>query len=118
MIGHSDGSTTAGMAARAELDADRLVLVGSPGASATNARDDTIPRGEVYAATTPDDPIRWTPDSVHGTNPTDSDFDAQVFTTTGATGHSEYFELGTDSLENLAKIALDLEPVLLADDPR
>ena len=54
---------------------------------------------------------------MHGTNPTDSDFDAQVFTTTGATGHSEYFDTDTESLRNIARIATGNEPTLVKDEP-
>ncbi len=40
----------------------------------------------------------------HGTNPVHEKFGAVEFTTDGATGHSQYFDPGTESLENLARI--------------
>ncbi len=62
----------------------------------------------------------------HGRNPAHESFGAVEFTTDGATGHSQYFDPGTDSLENLARIVAGLasqvtlvssEPVALAPGP-
>ena len=113
VIGHSYGSTTAGEAALGDLEADRLVLIGSPGASARRASDYTVPEDEVYAATTPDDPITWA-QGFHGVNPVHPRFGAQVFTTTGASGHSEYFKVSSESLENLALVVRGRQPTLSA----
>jgi hypothetical protein len=62
----------------------------------------------------------------HGTNPAHESFGAIEFTTDGATGHSQYFDPGTESLENLARIVAGLshrvtvllsEPMELAPGP-
>jgi hypothetical protein len=55
----------------------------------------------------------------HGTNPAHESFGAVEFTTDGATGHSQYFDPGTESLDNLARIAVGLTPTVvdLAADP-
>lgn len=55
----------------------------------------------------------------HGTNPAHESFGAIEFTTDGATGHSQYFDPGTESLENLARIVAGLTPqvTLLPSEP-
>jgi hypothetical protein len=60
VVGHSYGSLVVGRAAAAGLAADDVVFVGSPGVGVDDA--DAITRdagGRVWAARTPDDPIRW-----------------------------------------------------------
>lgn len=134
VIGHSYGSVVAGVAAAAGLDVDELVFVGSPGTTLDTAADALIrPGGTVWAATANWDPIgagispkelppRWVPPLLapvwllrdlqnggaeelwHGTNPVSPAFGAEEFATDGAVGHSSYFEEGTDSLANLARI--------------
>ena len=118
VVGHSYGSTTAGRAALGDLDADRLVLVGSPGASADHASEYTVPQDEVYAAVTPDDPIRFVhvgDRSPHGADPTAPEFGAEVFTSAPASGHSQYFSFDTDALTNLGVIATDGDPTLVLE---
>jgi hypothetical protein len=55
----------------------------------------------------------------HGRNPAHESFGAVEFTTDGATGHSQYFDPGTESLENLARIVAGLTPqvTVLASEP-
>lgn len=96
VVGHSYGSLVAGRAAASgDLDADELVLVGSPGAG---TRDDVAdlrmdPR-HVWATVAANDPINHVPGPpgvgtsdpfppsrqlAHGADPTDPSFGAQVF---------------------------------------
>ncbi|MDO7867103.1 alpha/beta hydrolase [Nocardioides jiangxiensis] len=58
VVGHSYGSTTAAIAARRGMDADRLVLLGSPGAGpgAMAATDLHLP---VWVASDDLDPVTW-----------------------------------------------------------
>ena len=53
----------------------------------------------------------------HGRNPVHDSFDAIEFSTDGATGHSQYFSKGTESLANLARIiaGLDFDVRLVGD---
>ena len=50
-----------------------------------------------------------TEDQWHGRNPVHDSFDAIEFTTDGASGHSQYFAAGTESLANLARIIAGLD---------
>ncbi len=116
VIGHSYGSLLAGLTAAGGLDADELVFVGSPGTgldAATEAR--LRPGGRVWAAAATGDPIGRAIDPVavlsgdigrlwYGPDPTGDGFDALGFGTAGASGHSQYFDPGTESLRNLALI--------------
>jgi hypothetical protein len=54
----------------------------------------------------------------HGTNPVHESFGAAEFSTDGATGHSQYFDPGTDSLENLARIVVGIAPRAVAPASR
>ena len=61
VIGHSYGSTTAAHAATDGLDADRLVLIGSPGAGGgtENVGQLNMPDGTVYVGSAENDPVTW-----------------------------------------------------------
>ncbi|MCA1005162.1 alpha/beta hydrolase family protein [Rhodococcus hoagii] len=89
VIGHSYGTTVIGHAASDGhvLDADRVVLVASPGVGVFEASElsltgvDPGATGDrVFATTNAHDPIRLTPDQVHLTKPIDESFGARVFT--------------------------------------
>ncbi|MFF5405501.1 alpha/beta hydrolase [Streptomyces misionensis] len=110
LICHSYGSVVCGRAARG-LDADDIVLVGSPGTGA----DDVSALGttaRVWAARGTGD---WVAHVPHvradlllatvgfGTDPVSRGFGARVFDA-GAAGHSGYFTPGSASLANLARI--------------
>jgi hypothetical protein len=138
-VGHSYGSVVVGSAAVAGLQVDRVALVGSPGGGADSVAQYQLPASQVYAATTPDDPIRhvytatsgldgialssWSGfgpppvDLEHfgnrsplGTNPAGPTFGATPFSTEGASGHSSYYAPGTDSLANLGRIGVGVPP--------
>jgi hypothetical protein len=61
VIGHSYGSTTVGHAARDGLDADRLVVLGSPGLGdeVDRASDLGLPAGAVFVGAADRDPVTW-----------------------------------------------------------
>jgi pimeloyl-ACP methyl ester carboxylesterase len=59
IMGHSYGSLVTGMAAQAGMEADRIVLVGSPGTGARNIQELSMKPDDVYVARVPDDPIRY-----------------------------------------------------------
>ncbi|MGO4203715.1 alpha/beta hydrolase [Rhodococcus sp. TAF43] len=89
VIGHSYGTTVIGHAASDghTLDADQLLLVASPGIGVFEASelsltgvDPSATGDHVFATTNAHDPIRFTPDQVHFTQPIDNDFGARVFT--------------------------------------
>lgn len=94
VLGHSYGTVVTGHAAFAGLNADALVLAGSPGVGVKHA-DDLDLRGEnprVIAATSPADPISLTVGTVggvHGPDPADPAFGAEMWPATG--GHSSYW---------------------------
>jgi len=117
VIGHSYGSTVVGDAAKSGLDADRLVVIGSPGMSANSIDDLHLsPKTELFAAAIPGDPVahlQW-----FGDDPTAPGFGARVFDTgTGASllanpfdNHGEYFAPGSLSLANVGRIVAGATP--------
>jgi len=93
VIGHSYGSTTSAYAAAGGMDADSLVLIGSPGASegVHHASDLNMPAGQVFVGAADNDPVSWLggedgvlpgsgDDSLGlGQDPAQNDFGATVF---------------------------------------
>ena len=61
VIGHSYGSTTSSYAAAGGMDADSLVLVGSPGAGegVHHVSDLHMPTGQVFVGAADHDPVTW-----------------------------------------------------------
>jgi hypothetical protein len=61
VIGHSYGSTTSSYAAAGGMDADSLVLIGSPGASGgvDHVSDLNMPTGQVFVGAADHDPVSW-----------------------------------------------------------
>ena len=61
VIGHSYGSTTSASAAAGGMDADSLVLLGSPGASegVHHVSDLGLPAGQVFVGAADHDPVSW-----------------------------------------------------------
>ncbi|MFS8098228.1 alpha/beta hydrolase family protein [Lentzea alba] len=116
VIGHSYGSTVVGYSAMDNgLKADDIAFVGSPGVGASNV--DQLPpgRGHVYVGGTEHDPViqgtsgDWFTKDGSSTGPYDSSFGATQFGTSGEVwvkdAHSAYYDKGSESLGNLAKIA-------------
>jgi hypothetical protein len=115
VVGHSYGSTTVGYAGLNGLAADDIAFVGSPGVGASNADQLSVGAGHVYAGATEHDPVvqgtssDWFTADGSSTGPYDSDFGAKVFGTPDSTSllgaHSDYYQEGSESVSNLAKIA-------------
>ncbi|MBW4715704.1 alpha/beta hydrolase [Saccharothrix obliqua] len=115
VIGHSYGSTTVGYAGMNGLAADDIAFVGSPGVGASNANQLSVGPGHVYAGATEHDPVvqgtssDWFTADGSSVGPYDDRFGAKVFgTTDGANAlgaHSQYYHPGSESVDNLAKIA-------------
>jgi pimeloyl-ACP methyl ester carboxylesterase len=111
LLGHSYGSTVIGLAA-SELprQVTDIAVFGSLGLGV----DDVTQLGttaRVWAGQSSGDWIRWIPGVRvfglgHGTKPIDSDFGARVFGTSDVADHDHYLSPGTDSLANLAGIAV------------
>ncbi|MCJ1677501.1 alpha/beta hydrolase [Streptomyces sp. APSN-46.1] len=106
---HSYGSVVCGVAAHALPDrVTDLVVAGSPGMRAENTADlDTSAR--VWAARDAGDWIADVPHLEvggvgHGADPVSPDFGARLLSSAGAKSHTGYFQPGTASLDNFAKI--------------
>src|SRR5699024_8718832 len=136
LIGHSYGSTVVGEAAQygdAELEADNVVLLGSPGVNADGVSELQLPDdADVYASTAENDIIngvygidfalnaRGFPD-IHGTPPIADSFGAHTFPSDpGPEGdipglgskeaHSAYWNRNSKSLDAMASIVVGKEP--------
>lgn len=107
VIGHSYGSTLVGHAAQGEggLNADRIALVGSPGADADHVSELGFRSEDVHATTsTVDLLIRATSGTVHGADPTGQEFGATELGSDWYSGHGDYFDKNTESWRNLGRI--------------
>ncbi|QCO68310.1 hypothetical protein E5843_12035 [Luteimonas yindakuii] len=119
VIGHSYGSTVVGTAdalAGRGLAADDIIAMGSPGMGYESAErqgwfdsalvDDVsdmhIDADHFWAGAASDDLVSYT--EVHGNSPVDWSFGGQRITTEGASGHSAYWDPGTEALRNQAYI--------------
>jgi hypothetical protein len=110
LIGHSYGTVVCGRALREGGRADDVVALASPGMDAVSAQD-LRTGARIWAARISDDPIGLTPHVRlagygHETDPVTPGFGARVFSTGAAQGHGGYYSPGTESLANLARIAL------------
>ncbi|MGW4207864.1 alpha/beta hydrolase [Lentzea sp. NPDC004789] len=116
VIGHSYGSTVVGYSAMDNgLKADDIAFVGSPGVGASNVDQLSAGRGHVYVGGAEHDPViqatsgDWFTKDGSSTGPYDSSFGARQFGTSGESwvghAHSSYYDKGSESLDNLAKIA-------------
>lgn len=84
VIGHSYGSVVVALAAREGglADADAVVFIGSPGVVASSAQELGLSPGtELYAASTPDDPVPASGPVLYGPDPTSPGFGAWPFPT-------------------------------------
>ncbi|MFI5432462.1 alpha/beta hydrolase [Rhodococcus baikonurensis] len=119
VIGHSYGSTVVGAATTrgASLDVDELVFVASPGVDAERVNELSLDRVDaaevarhVHSTTAYWDPVQLIPKilGIHGFDPSDPEFGAQVFTgSPGEPGigvHSDYWERGNPALTELGRI--------------
>lgn len=117
VVAHSYGSTAAMLALQQnDVDVDALVLVGSPGSSATSVDDLKVAGGNVWVAAADSDPVPRS--GVFGSQPLEEDFGAHRFSVRAMTdpvtgeqlddisGHVYYFWPGTTSVRNTALIAI------------
>ncbi|MES0835048.1 alpha/beta hydrolase [Nocardiopsis tropica] len=115
VIGHSYGSTVVGHTAQGEggLNADEIVLVGSPGANADHVSDLGFAPENVHVSTAENDNITYLTGLTHGMDPTDPDFGATDFRSDPGTdggqwplndAHSEYFHEGRSSLAYMGEV--------------
>jgi hypothetical protein len=110
LVGHSYGTVVAGRAAASIGRVTDVVALASPGMDAGSAAD-LHSRARVWAARVPGDTIAVTPHVRlwrygHGANPMAAGFGARVFRTGSAHGHGGYYAQGSESLANIARIAL------------
>src|SRR5262249_19623375 len=102
LLAHSYGSYMASGALKLGLRVDDLVVFGSPGLAANNAGELGM-QGHVWAGRAEDDEMvthGWL-----GSDPTSEGFGARGLRTGGAKDHNDYLNDGSESLENIAKIA-------------
>jgi hypothetical protein len=106
---HSYGAVVCAYAIEDGARIADLAAVAAPGMDVGSARD--LRPARVWTTRVADDPIRFTPfvrvaGLGHGKDPTQASFGARVFRTGTAHGHGGYFVAGTESLTNLARVAL------------
>lgn len=122
VIGHSYGSTAAAHAAAAGMDADRLVLLGSPGAGG-KADDATDLRLPTWVAAHDLDPVTWIGGvGPLGVDPAHRDFGATRLPTDPVTAphldepgrfvdiHASYLTAGSTSLAAVAAVVTGDSP--------
>ncbi|MGC5627758.1 alpha/beta hydrolase [Georgenia sp. Z1344] len=109
VVGHSYGTTVTGLAL-ADARIDDVVALGSPGMGLRH-RTDTGRRARIWAAQAPTDWIRHFPRVRFGPlglgrSPLHPAFGAVRIGTGDITGHLAYYDEGSESLLNAARIAL------------
>lgn len=115
LVGHSYGSTVAGLALAApdvEPRVDECVALGSPGMG-VRRREELGARTRLWAAQGPSDWIRFFPRATVGhlglgRAPLHPALGATRFSAGDIVGHSEYYAEGSESLRNIARIAVGL----------
>ncbi|MCK7623285.1 alpha/beta hydrolase family protein [Streptomyces sp. RS10V-4] len=112
VLGHSYGSTVVGDAAAHSngIDADDVVVVGSPGMTVDHAKDLQMDPGHVWAGWAPDDIVSTVAsDKTLGENPAEKEFGGKVFGV-DTSGHGGYWDQGSDSLANQGRIIAGKRP--------
>ncbi|GAA2248969.1 hypothetical protein GCM10010232_40560 [Streptomyces amakusaensis] len=116
-IGHSYGSTLIGSAARqGDLNADDVIFAGSPGVQVGSAGRMDVPQGHVWNQEAAWDVVPDFGRAAHSGNewsmgggvmiiPSDAAFGANQMVT-GTSGHSDYWEPNTTSLQNQASVVV------------
>ncbi|MFF9346955.1 alpha/beta hydrolase [Streptomyces sp. NPDC014734] len=110
VIGHSYGTTLIGAAAETgRLNADDVILAGSPGVRVSSADELDVPKGHVWNEEARKDPVpdigRWGHGGSGFIIPSDTGFGANQMTT-DTEGHSGYWDEGSDSLLNQALVVV------------
>lgn len=109
LVCHSYGTVVCGKAA-SHARTEAIIALASPGMGAGSA-DELDTGARIWAARADGDPIAYVPKLQfggfgHATDPTSPGFGATVFDTGEITGHSRYYEPGSESLSNIARIVL------------
>ncbi|MFI9587115.1 alpha/beta hydrolase [Streptomyces sp. NPDC052236] len=127
VIGHSYGSTVVGDASnKGDLSADDIVVAGSPGMMVGDADDLDVPKGHVWSEAAWNDPVpaggklaglggyKWGVETWNGipfnagyvqTVPSDEAFGAHRMDV-DTSGHSDYWNRGSQSLKNQASVVV------------
>ncbi|MEV7870925.1 alpha/beta hydrolase [Streptomyces sp. NPDC088124] len=112
VLAHSYGSTTAGAADAGGqgLDADDMVMLGSPGLTVDRADQLQIDPEHLWVGAADNDPISNVASGLTlGADPKESEFGAQrMYVDTS--GHSGYWDDGSQSLENQGRIIAGKTP--------
>jgi hypothetical protein len=119
VFAHSYGSTVALTAlSRGSFTVDALVLVGSPGSQIQSVSSLSVAHGNVYVGKADWDPA--VNSAFFGSDPGAASYGARTLGVTGArdkitgrwlnasVGHNAYFDVGSESLHNMALIGTDL----------
>lgn len=112
VLGHSYGSTVVGDAASHSngIDADDVVVVGSPGMTVDHAKDLQMDPDHVWAGWAPDDIVSTVAsDKTLGENPADKEFGGKIFDV-DTSGHGGYWDEGSESLSNQGRIIAGMSP--------
>ncbi len=127
-IGHSYGTTLIGSAARqGTLNADDVILAGSPGVQVPTADQMDVPEGHVWNLEAEGDPVPDIGRFGHGGTdwdgpwiiPSDKEFGANQLSTGDVHGHSEYWKENSTSLLNQGLlVAGHGDNVTLKEPPR
>ncbi|GAA1118837.1 alpha/beta hydrolase [Nocardiopsis metallicus] len=121
LVGHSYGTVVCGLALGQGRVSD-CVALGSPGMG-VRSRQELGFSGNLWAALGPSDWIRFFPrghvgEIGHGPSPMRSGYGARVFETGDIRGHCSYYRQGSESVRNIARIALgryeEVTPVVVA----
>jgi hypothetical protein len=108
VIGHSYGSVVVGAALQRGLPVDNVIVAGSPGMGVDTEAELHLPSGtRLYALRAPLDEVSWSEN--FGRDPSDPRFGATRLATgtpagVGPIGHGGYFDPGTESLHNIARV--------------
>jgi hypothetical protein len=90
-------------------------MVGAPGSPAQSVRALHMTRSQVFVGEATLDGVATS--GFFGSDPTDASYGATQFDTAGAIGHNGYFTPGSESLRNIALVAVDQgEKVTLAGE--
>jgi hypothetical protein len=123
LIGHSYGSLTTGLTLQEATPVDDAIFLGSPGVGAGHVSELRVPDGHVFVGEARRDAVA---DFNHfGIDPSSGRFGAREFGTREtidprtsellreSTGHSEYFHMGSSSIQSQAYVMLGREDLII-----